>query len=168
MTAEDFASGCSARFQKRRNQFLGADLSRPKGRLCRSLRLPSEGRHALHQKVLQPNVHVSGVPLSWRFLILLIPVGIGAGIAAGLLMWLLRAVQHFFWSYPAGEFVTAVEHAGPAQRIGILLLAGLLAGCADWAIKRQPGGQRIYRKQSGFVMDTCRCGKQSSARFSPL
>ncbi len=94
----------------------------------------------MHQEVLQPNVPVSGAPLSWRFLILLIPVGIGAGVCAGLLMWLLRAVQHFFWSYRTGEFLTAVEHAGASERIGILLLAGLLAGVADWLIKRQPGG----------------------------
>jgi len=94
----------------------------------------------LHQEALQPNVPVSGAPLSWRFLILLIPVGIGAGIGAGLLMWLLRAVEHFFWSYRTGDFLTAVEHADAAERIGILLLAGVLAGVADWLIKRQPGG----------------------------
>ncbi len=94
----------------------------------------------MHQEVLQPNVPVSGAPLSWRFLILLIPVGIGAGICAGLLMWLLRGVQRFFWSYRTGEFLAAVQRAGPAERIGILLLAGLLAGVADWLIKRQPGG----------------------------
>ncbi len=94
----------------------------------------------MQQEVLQPNVPLSGAPLSRRFLILLIPVGIGAGICAGLLMWLLRSVQHFFWSYRAGDFVAAVERTGAAERIGILLLAGLLAGAADWLIKRQPGG----------------------------
>ena len=56
-------------------------------------------------------------------------------------MWLLRAVQHFFWSYKTGDFLTAVEHASAAQRIGILLLAGLLAGVAGWLIQFQSGGE---------------------------
>ncbi len=100
----------------------------------------------MQQEVLQPNVPLSGAPLSRRFLILLIPVGIGAGICAGLLMWLLRSVQHFFWSYRAGDFVAAVERTGAAERIGILLLAGLLAGAADWLIKRQPGGAGPFKE----------------------
>ncbi len=55
-------------------------------------------------------------------------------------MRLLRAVQHLFWSYKSGEFLIAAEHAGNAQRVGILLLAGLLAGTARWLMQRQPGG----------------------------
>ncbi len=92
------------------------------------------------QEALQPNVPVKQAPLSWRFLILLVPAGIGAGIGAGLLMLFLRAVQHFFWSYETGDFLSAVERTSGSARVGILFLGGLLAGGANWLIQRQRGG----------------------------
>ena len=90
----------------------------------------------------QPNVLAAGGPsgLSPAFWVLLVATGLGAGVGAGLLMWLLRAVQHLAWSYSAGDFLDAVEHVGPLRRIAVLLAAGLFAGAAAWAMSQRPGG----------------------------
>jgi chloride channel protein, CIC family len=152
MTAKNFASGCSApaqnertrpKFLRRRareksNLYQNRDLSAWNAELSG----PASGVDILREEALQPNVTLSGARLSWRFFVLVLPVGFGAGAAAGLLMWLLRAAQHFFWSYRSGEFLTAVEHASAGERLGILLLAGLVAGVARWLMTLQPGEQK--------------------------
>jgi hypothetical protein len=69
------------------------------------------------QSPVQPNDAAGNrlIGFSLRFWTLLILTGIGAGIGAGLLMELLRAVQHLSYSYKAGTFLEAVQHA-PIQR----------------------------------------------------
>jgi chloride channel protein, CIC family len=89
----------------------------------------------------QPNVPSAdeSAGLSATFWLLAIATGMGAGVGAGLLMWLLRAAQHLTWSYSTGDFLTAVQHAGPFWRISILILAGVLAGVAGFILKHRPG-----------------------------
>ena len=77
---------------------------------------------------------------SARFWILAAATGIGAGVCGGLLMLLLRAVQHLSWSYSRGTFLDAIEAAGSQQRIAVLLAAGLLIGAVRWRWQHQPGG----------------------------
>ncbi len=93
---------------------------------------------ASEQAQPQPNVLVAAnVPgFSARFWLLLVLTGVGAGLAAGLLMKLLRLVQHAAWSYPGGDFLDAVANAAAATRVEILAATGGLVGLALYALGR--------------------------------
>jgi H+/Cl- antiporter ClcA len=71
-----------------------------------------------------------------RFWVLVVLVGLGAGLAAGLLIELLRAVQHLAWSYDSGPFLAAVERDSAARRVLVLLLGGAVAGLGALALAR--------------------------------
>lgn len=75
-----------------------------------------------------------------RFWFMAAVAGIGAGLAASALMGLLRATQHLAWSYSAGDFLSAVQKTGAAQRIGVLFMAGVLVAVARKIFKRHTGG----------------------------
>ena len=79
----------------------------------------------------QPNVlaAVRQTRFSPGFWTLVALTGIGSGLAAGLLMKLLRLVQHAAWRYGGGTFLDAVENVGPLPRVLIPIGAGLLAAC---------------------------------------
>lgn len=89
----------------------------------------------------QPNVAGEGTSLgfSHRFWVLVVLTGAGAGIAAGLLMRLLRFVQHHAFSYSTGEFANAVARTSGAHRVLVLLAAGALAGVSLLLIHRYLG-----------------------------
>ncbi len=76
----------------------------------------------------QPNVGAaprgSGFPATFWTLVVL--TGLGSGLGAGVLMALLRFVQHAAWHYRAGSFLVAVEGAADATRVIVLAGAGLL------------------------------------------
>ncbi len=60
----------------------------------------------------QPNILPSGsTALSGRFWALVGLTGIGAGLGAGALMLLLRAVQHLTWDCHSGTFLAASGRA---------------------------------------------------------
>jgi chloride channel protein, CIC family len=90
----------------------------------------------------QPNVLSAGAPFGFSpwFWLLVVGTGIGAGVGGGLLMALLRAVQHLSWSYSAGTFLDAVEQVGWQQRIAVVVAAGILVGAVRWLWKQPPGG----------------------------
>lgn len=75
---------------------------------------------------------------SLKFWLLLIVIGFATGISAGLLMKLLRAVQHLAWSYNTGNFLDAVKATSPAHRVLALLCTGALGGPVLWLISRAP------------------------------
>jgi H+/Cl- antiporter ClcA len=110
----------------------------------------------------QPNVLSAGAPFGFSpwFWLLVVLTGIGAGIGGGLLMALLRAVQHLSWSYSAGTFLAAVEQAGWQQRIVVLILAGVLVGTIRWLWKQQPGGHAGELAEAIWF----RCGRLPFAR----
>ncbi|MHB8581902.1 MAG: chloride channel protein [Gammaproteobacteria bacterium] len=91
----------------------------------------------------QPNDSSNHPPLNFslRFWGLVLLTGIGAGIGAGLLMKLLRVVQHLFYSYHAGNFLTAVEHATPLRRAVVVSSAGVIAALGVWILRRSRGGK---------------------------
>lgn len=66
--------------------------------------------------------------------------GAGAGLGAGLLMKLLRLVQHICYSYSTGTFLDAVQRAPLERRIVVVACAGLLASAGMFLLKESPGG----------------------------
>ena len=62
--------------------------------------------------------------------------GVGSGLVAGLLMKLLRLVQHAAFGYDEGTFLVAVDHVGIATRILAPIAAGLLAAVVLYALGR--------------------------------
>lgn len=90
-----------------------------------------------------PQPNVSGDPtagLRWQLWALVPLVGAGAGIGAGLLMKLLRFVQHIAWPAHAGNFLSAVDASSAAHRILVLLAAGVLVASLRWSLRRPTGG----------------------------
>lgn len=78
----------------------------------------------------QPNVPDRGIVASYgvRFWVLVVAVGVGAGLGGAALIELLRAVQHLAWSYDSGSFLGAVERTSDAQRVLVLATGGVVAG----------------------------------------
>lgn len=89
----------------------------------------------------QPNTTASGNLFRFgvRFWIGAIVTGVAAGLAGGLLMKLLRFVQHSAWSYETGGVLQGVENAPAMHRVVILVAAGLLSAGALWVIHRSFG-----------------------------
>lgn len=67
---------------------------------------------------------------------LIVLTGVGSGLAAGLLMKLLRLVQHAAFGYEEGTFLSGVDHVGSATRILAPLGAGLVAAVVLFAMGR--------------------------------
>lgn len=91
---------------------------------------------------VQPN-DVGGnrlVGFSLRFWALVALTGVGAGIGAGLLMELLRAVQHLAYSYQSGSFLDAVRNASSERRVLVVCGAGLLTSVGVYLLRHTPGG----------------------------
>jgi H+/Cl- antiporter ClcA len=82
----------------------------------------------------------SAIDLSWRFWLLLLLTGFGAGLAGGLLMHLLHAVQHIAWSYKAGTFLEAVSRSRPIVRVGVVVGAGVLVAAGLLLLQFATGG----------------------------
>ena len=89
----------------------------------------------------QPNVSPGSLsgPFGPRFWCALVVTGVGAGLGGGLLMILLRAVQHGAWHYASGEFVSAVEKTGWAWRIAVAGCAGVLVALVRVFLKQAHG-----------------------------
>lgn len=64
--------------------------------------------------------------------------GIGAGLTGGLLMRLLRVVQHLSFNYRRGAYLSGVEGVPSAHRVLILCAAGILMGLALLLIRLIP------------------------------
>jgi H+/Cl- antiporter ClcA len=95
------------------------------------------------QPSLQPNVPGRGIVASFgiRFWLLVALVGLGAGVAAVLLIELLRAIQHLAWSYHSGPFLDAVKRDSDARRVLVLLAGGAVAGLGALALAGRGGGE---------------------------
>ena len=59
-----------------------------------------------------------------RFWMLVVLVGLCAGLGGAALMELLRAIQHLAWSYHSGDFLEGVKRTSATQRVLVLLIGG--------------------------------------------
>jgi chloride channel protein, CIC family len=91
----------------------------------------------------QPNVPGRGIVASYgvRFWLLVVLVGLGAGLAAAALIELLRAIQHLAWSYHSGNFLEAVKHASGTRRVLVLAIGGVVAGGGALALASHSPGE---------------------------
>lgn len=94
------------------------------------------------QSDVQPNTlgYEGSFGFSAIFWAMVCLTGVGAGIAAGLLMVLLHAGQHWAWSYSSGTFLEGVSNGTAARRVGVLLMAGVLVGVYRAVRYQEKGG----------------------------
>lgn len=89
----------------------------------------------------------------WAMVLL---TGVGAGLTSGLLMRLLRLVQHLSFSYSTGDFLTGVRNTSAEHRILVVTLGGIVAGLSLYCLRRTSGGSgaevtgAIWHKQGRF------------------
>src|SRR5579863_3283874 len=102
------------------------------------VRAPAMGKESVivpHQNP-QPNLQELTVPLRlWPAILL---TGVGAGLTSGLLMSLLRLVQHVSFHYSKGDFLSGVEGATGTRRVIVLAVAGVFAAVVLWLRQRLP------------------------------
>ena len=91
--------------------------------------------------------------------VMVVLTGIGAGITSGLLMRLIRLVQHLSFSYSMGDFLTGVRNTSSDHRILVVSLGGVLAGLSLYTRRRTTGG-------SGAEV-TCAPSGISKVRLTP-
>jgi len=89
----------------------------------------------------QPNVPGKGIVASYGlvFWVLVVSIGLAAGLCGAALIELLQGIEHLAWSYSSGSFLHAVEATSAAHRVLILLLAGVLAGVGAIVLRRLRG-----------------------------
>ena len=107
----------------------------------------------------QPNV-LAAAPdaalMTIRMWAMVLLTGIGAGLTSGLLMRLLRLVQHLSFSYAAGDFLAGVRHTSGQQRVLVVSLGGVVAGLSLYLLRRTTGGSgaevtgAIWHRQGYF------------------
>jgi chloride channel protein, CIC family len=76
-----------------------------------------------------------------RFWMLVVLVGLGAGIGGAAFIELLRAIQHLAWSYHSGDFLDAVKHTSSTRRVLVLLIGGVVAGGGTMLLSRHSPGE---------------------------
>jgi CIC family chloride channel protein len=95
----------------------------------------------------QPNVTGRGIlaSYSWRFWALVVGLGIGTGIAASLLMAILKAVETTSYGYSHGSFLDGVSAAPGWRHVLVLGLAALVVAAGVIVLGRLPssGGSEI-------------------------
>ena len=91
----------------------------------------------------QPNV-LAAAPdaalMSLRMWAMVLLTGVAAGLTSGLLMRLLRVVQHLGFSYATGNFLAGVRHTSGEHRILVVSLGGVVAGLSLYCLRRVTGG----------------------------
>ena len=71
-----------------------------------------------------------------RLLVVVVLVGVGAGIGGAALTLLLHAIQHLSFGYTEATFLTGVEEASGLRRVVVMTIAGLVVGLGWWALRR--------------------------------
>ena len=92
--------------------------------------------NAITRENPQPNLQELTVPLRlWPAILL---TGAGAGLLSGLLMRLLRLVQHLCYQYGHGDFLAGVEGVSGTRRVVVVACAGVFAGAVLMLMRRLP------------------------------
>jgi H+/Cl- antiporter ClcA len=95
----------------------------------------------------QPNVPGKGITASYgiAFWLLVVAIGLIAGLGGAAFMLLLRTLEHLFWSYHSGPFLDGVKAVSATHRVAVVAGAGVLAGVGGLALKRLPsfGGAEV-------------------------
>src|SRR5665213_3382543 len=91
----------------------------------------------------QPNVPGQGIVASYglRFWMLVVLVGLGAGLGGAALMELLRLIEHVAWSYHSGTFLAAVQRSSDTRRVLVLTVGGAVAGGGSILLGSRGGGE---------------------------
>ncbi len=113
-------------------------------------------------RAIQPNA-AEPLPLAWRFWVVTLLVGVGAGLAGGLLTLLLHLVQDVAFGYRAESFQLGVEQAPAWRRVTVLTLAGLVAGLGWWWL-RGPVSRRLGRARGVSAAVWSADGRMNMAR----
>ncbi len=89
----------------------------------------------------QPNLDVSSTIQTWsiQFWLMTIVTGMAAGITGGILMRLLRLVEHTAWNYHEGSLAEAAMQAPASRHLLILSATGLLVGVGSHWIRKTLG-----------------------------
>ena len=90
----------------------------------------------------QPNVPGRGIVASYspRFWMLVVMIGVAAGLGGAALIELLHFVQYHAWSYETGHFLEATERATHARRVAVLAAGGVLTAVCAVTLGRLGGG----------------------------
>ncbi|KAA6461780.1 hypothetical protein DYQ86_08965 [Acidobacteria bacterium AB60] len=88
------------------------------------------------EETIQPNL--LSFDLTPRVGIALVVTGVCAGLAGGLLMKLLRIVQHACFHYTSGDFLAGVEGVSGVRRLMVVAGAGVLAAIVLPLLRRIP------------------------------
>ncbi len=89
----------------------------------------------------QPNVvAAASAEMTLGMWAMVVLTGVGAGLTSGLLMKLLRLVQHVCFSYRSGDFLAGVRGTPGSQRVVVLAVAGVVACVSLYAMRRMTGG----------------------------
>ena len=77
--------------------------------------------------------------MSAKMWVMVVLTGVGAGVTSGLLMRLLRAVEHASFAYSAGDFLGGVRAASGERRFIVMALAGVIAAVSLYLMHRFTG-----------------------------
>jgi chloride channel protein, CIC family len=109
---------------------------------CETFRFHSGWQPVRVENSPQPNVAAAAPDAAlmtikmWAMVLL---TGIGAGLTSGLLMSLLRLVQHLSFSYSIGDFLAGVRNTSGEHRIIVVSLAGVVTGLSLYLLRRITG-----------------------------
>ena len=108
----------------------------------------------------QPNVLLAAAPnaalMTVKMWVMVLCTGVGAGLTSGLLMRLLRLVQHLSFAYARGDFLSGVRNTSGEHRFLVVSLGGVVAGLSLYLLRRITGGfgaevtAAIWHKQGRF------------------
>lgn len=91
----------------------------------------------------QPNATGDGdAPLTLRFWLAVVLIGVATGLFGDLLMLILFSVQHLAFAYHSGDLENAAKRASDLRRISSLMIAGAIGGPALFLLHRYTKGER--------------------------
>ena len=92
-----------------------------------------------------------------RFWGAIVIVGVGAGLAGGVMMGLLLAIEHLAWGHGSGDLLAGASEASPTRHVAMLLVAAVIVGPGNWLLTRMLGkgadvNLAIWRHQGDVPM----------------